>query len=279
MSTRIGLISDTHMPERWPELPPGVRQSLAEVRLILHAGDVGELWVLDRLGDIAPVIAVHGNDDSKAAQRELPYQELISVSGVRILLCHSHQPSREAELASRRSGDWEPKLSLRAARANRCGARVYVFGHTHVPMCIEVDGVHLVNPGAIASGNAITRQTVQSVAVLSISDGGHCSVTHSRVDNEPGGIPDVKWDIGFRAAAAQVSEVMASPEVEHALQQARSDGFQDLDGLHEVVLRVARRCWSGENERLEAHHLLHEAEESRILTGEATSQLAALLGR
>lgn len=45
----IGLISDTHMPQRWPRLPTAVPQIFADVSLIFHAEDVGELWVLDEL--------------------------------------------------------------------------------------------------------------------------------------------------------------------------------------------------------------------------------------
>ncbi|MCA9947118.1 MAG: metallophosphoesterase family protein, partial [Anaerolineales bacterium] len=59
----IGLISDTHMPQRWAQLPPVLTQIFANVNMIFHAGDVGELWVLDELSQIAPVIAVHGNDE------------------------------------------------------------------------------------------------------------------------------------------------------------------------------------------------------------------------
>ena len=83
---RIGLISDTHMPERCAALPTAVFSTLANVDLLLHAGDVGELWVLDQLSAIAPVIAVHGNDDTAAAQRELPFQQIITAAGRRILL-------------------------------------------------------------------------------------------------------------------------------------------------------------------------------------------------
>jgi hypothetical protein len=69
---RIGLISDTHMPARCADLPAAVFDVLRSVDVVLHAGDVGELWVLDQLSAIAPVIAVHGNDETAEAQRELP---------------------------------------------------------------------------------------------------------------------------------------------------------------------------------------------------------------
>jgi len=71
----FGLISDTHMPKRWRELPPAVFDLLQGVDLVLHAGDVGELWVLDQLSTIAPTLAVHGNDVTEEAQRELQQTE------------------------------------------------------------------------------------------------------------------------------------------------------------------------------------------------------------
>ena len=65
---------------------------LRGVDVVLHAGDVGELWALDRLSAIAPVIAVHGNDETADAQQELPYQQLVVAGGARILLTHAHYP-------------------------------------------------------------------------------------------------------------------------------------------------------------------------------------------
>jgi uncharacterized protein len=178
VAARIGLISDTHMPERCRALPPVVFTLLRGVDLVLHAGDVGELWMLDRLSALAPVIAVHGNDDTAEAQRELPYQQVIALAGQRILLTHAHYPDRAEELASRRNDAWEPILERRAAMGRRAGAGIAVFGHTHVPMACPYADVLLVNPGAIASGNAVTRQRVQTVALLFLRDDGTPFVTH-----------------------------------------------------------------------------------------------------
>lgn len=201
---RIGLISDTHMPERCASLPPAVFDILRGVDLILHAGDVGELCVLDALSAIAPVIAVHGNDETGAAQQELPYQQRIVAGGTRILLTHAHYPDRAEELASRESDDWLPKLARRAAMGQRAGVRIVVFGHTHIPMAVEHAGVLLVNPGALAAPNPTTRQTVQSVAILSIHTDGTPIVTHidlARPDQPF--VPHIAWHAGFRAAHAQ----------------------------------------------------------------------------
>ena len=201
---RIGLISDTHMPARCAALPPTVFEVLRGVDMVLHAGDVGELWVLDRLSAIAPVIAVHGNDETADAQRELPYQNLVVAGGVRILLTHGHYPDRAEETASRKNDDWQPKLARRAAMGERAGARIVVFGHTHVPMAVEHGGVLLVNPGALAAPNPVTRQRIQSVAILCLRDDGAPFVTHIDLaqPNQPF-IPRINWQTGFHRAHAQ----------------------------------------------------------------------------
>ena len=174
---RIGLISDTHMPQRCTALPASVFDVLQDVDVILHAGDVGKLWVLERLSNIAPVIAVHGNDDTKEAQRELPYQQLVSVAGQRILLWHSHYPDTTEEQASR-GGEWKPKLIRQAERGKRVGAKIVVFGHAHIPLTYQYGDMLLINPGALASGGLFTRQEIQTVALLFISEDGTSFVTH-----------------------------------------------------------------------------------------------------
>jgi len=54
----LGLIADTHYGDRLDALPPAVHGIFEGVDLILHAGDVGRLELLDQLGRTAPVVAV-----------------------------------------------------------------------------------------------------------------------------------------------------------------------------------------------------------------------------
>ena len=201
VAARIGLISDTHMPARCAALPSAIFDVLRGVDVVLHAGDVGELWVLDRLSAIAPVVAVHGNDETADAQRELPYQQIVVAGGVRILLTHAHYPDRTVEMASRTDDAWQPKLARRASMGACAGARIVVFGHTHISMAVEHDGVLLVNPGAIASPNPTTRQRIQTVAILFIRDDGAPFVTHVDLayPDQPFA-PRIDWQAGFRAA-------------------------------------------------------------------------------
>ncbi|MCA1670616.1 MAG: metallophosphatase family protein [Thermomicrobia bacterium] len=201
---RIGLISDTHMPARCAELPAAVFAVLRGVDLLLHAGDVGELWVLDRLSAIAPVIAVHGNDETADAQRALPFQQLVVVGGMRMLLTHGHYPDRAAEMEARKSDDWTPKLARRATMGQQAGARVVVFGHTHIPMIVAREGILLVNPGAIAAPNPTTQQRIQTVAIIFIRDDGALFVTHVNLAHpDQPFAPRIDWQAGFRAAHAR----------------------------------------------------------------------------
>jgi uncharacterized protein len=174
---KIGLISDTHMPDRWKRLPENVFAAFADVHLILHAGDVGKLWVLDELSQIAPVIAVHGNDETPEATAALPYLQTLSIAGHRLVMTHAHYPDRAEELASR-TNDWESKFERRANFAKEHGASICIFGHTHIPMTIEYDGIQLINPGAIASGNPWSKQTVQTVAILTLEKAQAPQVEH-----------------------------------------------------------------------------------------------------
>jgi putative phosphoesterase len=79
----IGVVSDTHgyYDERLDVL-------LAGAERILHAGDIGSLDVLTRLGEIAPVTAVLGNTDLPVWIEGLPWETEVEALGLRILLCH-----------------------------------------------------------------------------------------------------------------------------------------------------------------------------------------------
>jgi len=274
---RIGLISDTHMPERWPSLWDAVFRVFDGVDLVLHAGDVGELWVLDRLGTVAPTLAVHGNDESPEAQAALPYQLVVMASGTRLFLCHSHRRNREEELAARAGDAWEPKLAPLAAQAREHGAEVYVFGHLHIPCSRRVDGVLLVNPGAIASASYFTRQTVQSVAVLNLEQGIEPQVFHHRVDG-PGNVPVAVWEEGFAAAMSKVSEVIATAEVREAWRIASTERLPMAEVLAELIPELSRRRWAGDDSLIDPNDVLREAER-RGVAADAVKSLADIFAR
>lgn len=248
MTTRIGLVSDTHVPIRCRELPAALFAALEGVDLILHAGDVGELTVLDRLSELAPVIGVHGNDDSQESRQSLPYRTVVATTGTRILLWHSHYEDRQDELASRQGDAFLPKLERTARQSQEAGAAVAVFGHWHIPLVRTVDGVLLINPGAVASGNEITRQLRQTVAILETHENGGLSVRHIDLAAPDRAFePAIDWDTGFRVALDRFSASILAPDLMARLPSFLSQiSEDDQELLRPLVLRLARRCWDGE---------------------------------
>lgn len=133
----IGVLSDTHIPARASTLPGRVIEAFRGVDLILHAGDITTLAVLQRLSTLAPIEAVHGNVDPPEVSSVLPRTRIVALdNGKRIGLVH---------------GNSGPGVStLERARRTFEGQRVdvIVFGHSHTPYCEWHDGVLLFNPGS-----------------------------------------------------------------------------------------------------------------------------------
>ena len=89
--TSLGVLADTHIPDRVPELNPQIIQMFRQVGVaaILHAGDVSAPRVLAELEQVAPVYAVRGNRDIFNL-RNLPIQINLNIEGVSIGMAHGH---------------------------------------------------------------------------------------------------------------------------------------------------------------------------------------------
>ena len=282
MAACLGLISDTHYPERLDRLPEAVFEVFSGVDLILHAGDIGALSVLDELGAIAPVVAVHGNDERLAeTQRELPYQQVLAIAGQRIVLSHTHHPDFMQEMESRKSDAWGPKLAHRAAFGHRAGAGILVYGHTHIPTDVTIQSVRLINPGALASGNFAYRQTPKTVALLYLMAGGASEIVH--VDLAHPEVPftfTIDWSAGFSAAAdyyrSPILDGGARSVYERLREAARVRGPETLDAARDAMRHACMPCWTGERDVISTDDILHAIERAPELTAEQRTLLRSL---
>lgn len=256
--TTIGLISDTHMPQRWAKIPTAVSQIFANVQMIFHAGDVGELWVLDELSRIAPVVAVHGNDETEEATRELPYQQVVTVAGQRLLIWHSHYPNEVDEMHARRSGILREGLLRNIARAKSAGARLVHFGHWHLPLIFEHEGIVAVNAGAIASGNPYQQQTIQTVALLFVLRDGRFHITHVNLAApERPYIPQTDIDGGFARNLGIYGRSILAPDLQFLQKADLSEIYRtDRGAFLDVWLPLAHRVWAGEQSHVTLDDLL-----------------------
>jgi uncharacterized protein len=161
MTTRIGVVSDTHCPEFLAQLPDRLFEALAGVDLILHAGDIDGEATLAALRSVAPVVAVRGDHDRSLAA--LPASREITVEGKRIVIVHG-QRSRWIEepstlLWTLSLGYFRPNRGLpRALRRRFPHADAIVYGHTHRASAEIIDGVLLFNPGGVHQWNPTTAR-------------------------------------------------------------------------------------------------------------------------
>jgi putative phosphoesterase len=131
---RIAVISDTHLPRGARRVPESCVEAMRESDLILHAGDLSTLEVLDWLVAIGPPVrAVHGNVDSADVRERLPESDLVEAEGRRIGLIHDAGPA---------------KGRLDRMRRRFPEAEAVVFGHSHLPLYEEADGFQIFNPGS-----------------------------------------------------------------------------------------------------------------------------------
>lgn len=152
----IGLISDTHMSSEADELPQRVIDTLRGVSLILHAGDLVCLKVIEDLEKIAPVVAVHGNMDPPEVRAKLPEINSIRILNWKIGVVHDA------------GALWGKREMRRIAKENEFD--VLVFGHTHRPY-LETKPVIFINPGSPT--RPVPPFFVKpSVGLLRVAEGG-----------------------------------------------------------------------------------------------------------
>jgi uncharacterized protein len=144
----IGVISDTH-----GLLRPEALAALSGVEHILHAGDVGDVAILDALRKIAPVTAIRGNVDVSGACAELPATDVVELGDRLFYLVHSVHD-----------------LDINPVAA---GVAMVVSGHSHKASVEVRDRVVYFNPGSAGPRRFSLPVTVGFVTV---EDGVEASV-------------------------------------------------------------------------------------------------------
>lgn len=148
----IGVISDTHIPERASKVPEVIFDIFKDVDLILHAGDLVSLDILDELNEIAPTKCSQGNID-RAYGLQLPRSIIFDIEGIKVGLNHGEVYPR---------GDTQQLRYI----ALETEADVLITGHTHWPFIKEVNDVLLLNPGS----PTVPRLSDPSVMILNVDN-------------------------------------------------------------------------------------------------------------
>lgn len=130
---KILLISDTHA---W--LDPALDKHMTWADEVWHAGDVGNIELIDRIADFAPCRVVHGNIDGQEVRREAPKHLDFEVAGLRVYMTHiGGYPKKYPEWLYRKLQMDKPDL--------------FICGHSHILKVIydKQLGILHMNPGAV----------------------------------------------------------------------------------------------------------------------------------
>jgi len=129
----IAVLSDTHLREG-KSLPSFVWEHLAQVDMILHAGDLTHMGLLEELACLAPIRAVKGNCDGWNVS--LPDRDIIECETLKVGLIHGNTGN----------GKSTPERAFSSFMDS--GVNVIVFGHSHSPYMQWHNGILLFNPGS-----------------------------------------------------------------------------------------------------------------------------------
>ena len=159
---RIGLLSDTHIPEVAKVLPRELMEAFQGVDLILHAGDIYIPSVLDDLERIAPVLAARGDDDYENVlmDERVKGRHILELEGLTLLLIHERVYSPWVP--------WWPS-SMALGQDKRDSPDIVVFGHEHRTVVQRLNDILFVNPGSPTFLHY--RRGLGTVGILDIDSG------------------------------------------------------------------------------------------------------------
>lgn len=145
----IGVLGDSH--QQIEEIDKCIKR-LKNVNLIIHTGDMVNdcNYIANKLN--IPTIGVLGNCDPYGDGKD---EILYEVNNIKIFICHGHR------YGVKRSLD---KL---VKRGKVLGANIVIFGHTHIPIYKESEGMHILNPGSIAFPRGFSKK---SIGIIEISE-------------------------------------------------------------------------------------------------------------
>lgn len=148
---KIGVISDTHLKNYDERLKTIFEEHFSDVDLILHAGDLVDISVLDAF-EGKDVKAVHGNMDPPEVRKLLPHKLVLDLNGYKVGLIHG----------------WGMPIGMeKKLRKEFDDIDCLVYGHTHRAVNEVKDNILFFNPGS-----AIDRRFSNSntIGILEIND-------------------------------------------------------------------------------------------------------------
>ena len=129
---KILLISDTH-----GHIDDVIIKYAKKADYVFHAGDIGDVKILEELSKVSNIKAVYGNIDNNEVRSITKENELFKIEGFKILITH---------IAGK-----QPKYNSRVKKLiKKESPGLLIYGHSHI-LRVENDknnNVICINPGA-----------------------------------------------------------------------------------------------------------------------------------
>lgn len=131
--TTIGLISDTHS-----YFDPKFSELFKNVDEIWHAGDVGDVRLIESISALKPVRGVYGNIDGRDVKNEFPLHNRFKLEGFDIWITH----------IGGYPGKYNPAIT---PVLNQNPPDIFICGHSHILKVMrdkKYNNMLTLNPGA-----------------------------------------------------------------------------------------------------------------------------------
>ena len=151
---KIVVISDTHMPRKAKTLPERLLIDLKDCDYIIHAGDWQTVELYNELKKYGPVIGVTGNVDGPEIKSLLNTKDILRAGDFNIGIVHGHGTGKTTEKRA---------IETFADEEVDC----IVYGHSHIPVLKEINGVIVFNPGSPTDKR---RQQEFSYGILTVGE-------------------------------------------------------------------------------------------------------------
>lgn len=129
---KIVIISDTHL-DTTDKLKPTLIERIKSADVVIHAGDADTVDFISDLKKISKVLyAVRGNCDWGS---DLPAKIVETFGEVRVGISHG-------------TGNYNNVIDRMSYLFSDDNVNVIIFGHTHVPVNEDIEGIRFINPGS-----------------------------------------------------------------------------------------------------------------------------------
>jgi len=133
---RIGVISDTHIPDRGAKIPAKIIEEFRKVDIVIHTGDFVQESVLNELKSACKnVVAVWGNMDYPEIKDKLSEKEIVKAGKHRIGVIHGYGAPGQL-------------VKFVTEKFKNDKVDVIIFGHSHAPFNETINGILYFNPGS-----------------------------------------------------------------------------------------------------------------------------------